>query len=262
MDAIESLAALRAHLQQQDDELTSSIETLERDRAIVRRQVALVQELVDLQEQRDPAGRASDDEPSRSAAGKPKTGAKVAAPADAETPAGGLVAPAAEPVATDVVAAAAPAPADVIAPRPDTHAGDEPDQAAAAGQGPAGAPDPEAEQGPAAVPGPDAEQGPAAVPGPDAEQGPAAIRESATHSDAPAEPGSDDVAAAEALAAAEAEALVAASAGVERESRTDGDGLPPAAPGTEPTLLARAPIPWPRSSGEPETGLLRRMRAS
>ncbi len=251
MDAIESLAALRAHLQQQDDELTSSIEALERDRAIVRRQVALVQELVDLQEQRDPTGRASDDEPSRSAAGKPKTGAKMAAPADAETPAGGLVAPAAEPVAaTDVVAAAAHAPADVIAPRPDTHAGDEPDQAAAAGQGPAGAPDPEAEQGPAAVPGPDAEEGPAA------------IRASATHSDAPAEPGSDDVAAAEALAAAEAEALVAASAGVERESRTDGDGLPPAAPGTEPTLLARAPIPWPRSSGEPETGLLRRMRAS
>lgn len=218
MNAIESLAALRAQLQEQDDELTSSIETLERERTIVRRQLALVQELVDLQDQRDTAGHASDGEPARSTVGKAKAGAKATA--------------ASEPSATTEVAAASAegvteAVTEAITTEPDAHAGDEPDRVIAA------------------------EQGPAAVPEPAAEPG------------TPAESQSDEaVAAAEALAAAEADALAAASATVEAETPVEADGTQPATPESGPALLARAPIPWPRNSGEPETGLLRRMRAS
>ena len=56
VNAIESLDAIRAQLQEQDDALTSSLEALERDREIVRRQLALAQELAELQERRVASG--------------------------------------------------------------------------------------------------------------------------------------------------------------------------------------------------------------
>ena len=56
VNAIESLDAIRAQLQEQDDALTSSLEALGRDREIVRRQLALAQELAKLQEQRVASG--------------------------------------------------------------------------------------------------------------------------------------------------------------------------------------------------------------
>jgi hypothetical protein len=49
---IESLGTLRSQLQGRDDELTRSLEQLEREREIVRRELGLVEELVTAEQQR------------------------------------------------------------------------------------------------------------------------------------------------------------------------------------------------------------------
>ena len=147
MKAIEPLDAIRAQLQEQDDALTSSLEVLERDREIVRRQLALVQELAELQEQR--------------------------------------VAPKARP---EKVAEAEP----VTEPEPIVQA--EPEHAAA-----------------------------------------------------DAEP------------AAQADAEPVAEAEPEHAAEAEPEPAPAQQDEPEPTPLTRTP--WPRAAGEPDTGLLRRMRA-
>lgn len=52
VNEIEMLSAIRTQLQERDDALASSLELLEREREIIRRELGYVQELVALEEQR------------------------------------------------------------------------------------------------------------------------------------------------------------------------------------------------------------------
>ncbi len=70
MNAIEPLNTIRTQLEARDTELTSSLESIEREREIVRKQLGLIQELASLEEQ-------------RAATGTPAASAKTVAPADA-----------------------------------------------------------------------------------------------------------------------------------------------------------------------------------
>ena len=58
MNAIEPLNEIRTQLEGRDTELTSSLESIEREREIVRKQLALIQELASLEEQRAGTGAA------------------------------------------------------------------------------------------------------------------------------------------------------------------------------------------------------------
>lgn len=58
MNAIGPLNEIRTQLEDRDTELTSSIESIEREREIVRKQLGLIQELASLEEQRSGTGTA------------------------------------------------------------------------------------------------------------------------------------------------------------------------------------------------------------
>ena len=119
--AMEPLDAIRAQLQEQDAALTASLEALEHDREIVRRQLALVQELAELQEQRvAPKGRLE-----KIAGAEPTTEPQsvvVAEPehavADAESAAEAVAEPVAEAETEPLEAAPEPAPVQHDEPEP------------------------------------------------------------------------------------------------------------------------------------------------
>jgi hypothetical protein len=128
--AMEPLDAIRAQLQEQDAALTASLEELEHDREIVRRQLALVQELAELQEQRvaprsrleKTAGAEPATEPQSIVDAEPEH-----AVADAESAAEAVAGPVAEAVAEaetehlDVVPEPAPVQQDEPEPTPLTR---------------------------------------------------------------------------------------------------------------------------------------------
>jgi len=70
VDAIEPLNTIRTQLEARDTELTSSLESIGREREIVRKQLGLIQELASLEEQ-------------RAGTGTPPAITKAAAPTDA-----------------------------------------------------------------------------------------------------------------------------------------------------------------------------------
>jgi hypothetical protein len=92
VNAIEPLNEIRAQLEGRDTELTSSLESIEREREIVRKQLGLIQELASLEEQRAGTGTTTSSTKATAATESARTASQPAAvvgsAGDASEPAG------------------------------------------------------------------------------------------------------------------------------------------------------------------------------